>query len=385
EVSFNTAYIECSRSDVYCSVRFYGVIKWNSPRSLRYAVSPLGMAVIFLPESCFLVIISVSVVLADLPVPKNVRVTSINMGVILEWGRPHTSLGNLTYTAEYKSQVYPASFSTVCRNQTEHRCDFTQVINPFGMYVFQVRAEWQGETSRWAKTAEFLPDHQTLIGGPTVRLFSREGNLEMDIQDPVMKVNKDLRDIYSLVGYNIRYWKEGEEDKAIVMNDMQQKRLPRSQLEGLSRYCVQVQVSIGEYKKTGDFSRVTCETTTADGKVEAWMIALILMVSFVVVAVTLPLLFLVAWYFYKGLKFFYPSANLPEHLKKCLMEPPHQYIFLAMQNSSQQEEQYQEVSIISESPLVLGGPLCSHTEELKGTDNGVIEEVFPLNDNKEKE
>ncbi|XP_035249651.1 interleukin-10 receptor subunit beta-like isoform X4 [Anguilla anguilla] len=191
------------------------------------------MAYTFLPETCFLVILSVSVVLANLPVPKNVRVISINMGVILEWDRPNTSLGNLTYTAEYRSSD-DAGFSTVCRNQTERRCDFTQGIHPFGIYVFQVRAERRGETSRWAKTKEFLPDQETVIGGPTVRLVSREGNLEMDIQDPVMKV-KDLIEIYSTVGYNIRYWKEGEEDKATVMNDRQQNSLVLIQLEALSR------------------------------------------------------------------------------------------------------------------------------------------------------
>ncbi|XP_035249650.1 interleukin-10 receptor subunit beta-like isoform X3 [Anguilla anguilla] len=220
------------------------------------------MAYTFLPETCFLVILSVSVVLANLPVPKNVRVISINMGVILEWDRPNTSLGNLTYTAEYRSSD-DAGFSTVCRNQTERRCDFTQGIHPFGIYVFQVRAERRGETSRWAKTKEFLPDQETVIGGPTVRLVSREGNLEMDIQDPVMKV-KDLIEIYSTVGYNIRYWKEGEEDKATVMNDRQQNSLVLIQLEALSRYCVQVQVFIGEFEKTGEFSQATCETTTTD-------------------------------------------------------------------------------------------------------------------------
>ncbi|XP_035249648.1 interleukin-10 receptor subunit beta-like isoform X1 [Anguilla anguilla] len=332
------------------------------------------MAYTFLPETCFLVILSVSVVLANLPVPKNVRVISINMGVILEWDRPNTSLGNLTYTAEYRSSD-DAGFSTVCRNQTERRCDFTQGIHPFGIYVFQVRAERRGETSRWAKTKEFLPDQETVIGGPTVRLVSREGNLEMDIQDPVMKV-KDLIEIYSTVGYNIRYWKEGEEDKATVMNDRQQNSLVLIQLEALSRYCVQVQVFIGEFEKTGEFSQATCETTTTDGRVQAWLIALILVVSFVVVSVALPLLFLVVWYFYKGLKILYPTATLPDHLKRYLMEPPHQYIFMAMQNSSQQEEQYQEVSIISESPLVEEGPLCSHS------DNGMTEdgEVLPQNE-----
>ncbi|XP_061082965.1 interleukin-10 receptor subunit beta-like [Conger conger] len=327
------------------------------------------MAFTFL--QCFLLMRYVSVVLAHLPVPENVNVTSINLGVILEWDRPSYSLGKLTYTAEYRSSI-SRTFQTVCDNQTEHRCDFTHVIVPVGIFLFRVRAEQGQKTSRWVRTEQFFPDKHTIIGGPTVRLVSRDGNLEVDIRDPAMEGHKKLSDIYSSVGYNVRYWKEGEEDKATVMKDRQQNGLVLNQLEAWSRYCVQVQVFIELYKKTGEFSPVRCEATTSDGKVETWMIALILVVSFVVVSVTLPLLFLVAWYFYKGLKFFYPTDNLPENLKKYIMEPPHQYILKAMQNSSLQEEQYQEVSIISESPLVEEGPLCSNTEEQKGADQGVI-------------
>ncbi|CDQ98767.1 unnamed protein product, partial [Oncorhynchus mykiss] len=41
-------------------------------------------------------------VLAELPSPSNIRITSINMGLVLEWDPPQNHTGNLTYRSEYK-------------------------------------------------------------------------------------------------------------------------------------------------------------------------------------------------------------------------------------------------------------------------------------------
>ncbi|KAJ8386796.1 hypothetical protein AAFF_G00167450 [Aldrovandia affinis] len=338
------------------------------------------MAVTCFPESGLLIILSVSVVLAMLPVPKNVRVTSINMGVVLEWDTTHPSSSNHTYTAEYRTSGLSRNFSTVCQDQTALRCDFTAVIVPYGIYTFRVRTESQGNTSRWARSAEFFPDRDTWIGAPAVKLTSTEGNIRVDIQNPVMKV-KTLGEIYSRVAYHIRYWKQGKEGEVTVMNDMEQPGLLLNQLEDWSKYCVQAQVFIKHYNKSGEPSKATCETTTTDGKVEPREIAVVLVVSFLVVTVTVPLLFLMAWRCYRVLKFLFPTAKLPEHLKQYLMEPPHPWIFLVMQNSSQLEEQCHEVSIISESPLLEGERLCGHTEEQRGMMEG--EEEQSQNENRE--
>ncbi|KAG7467294.1 hypothetical protein MATL_G00151800 [Megalops atlanticus] len=318
-------------------------------------------------KSCFFTF-SVSVVLAIVPHPKNVRVTSVNMGAVLEWDISHQAPGNLTYTAEYSSD---AAFEAVCQNQTEQRCDFTKVISPYGNYVFQVRAELQEESSQWVKTSEFIPDKDTLIGAPTVGLVSKNRNLEMDIREPVLRVSS-LKGIYSRVSYNIKYWREGSEDQVTMLNDIQQTRKGLSQLEPWTRYCVQVQVFIKTFQKRGEFSEVTCETSTTDGRVEPWMIGVVLVVSFVAVSVVFPLLFLLTCYIYKGLKFLFPTAKLPEHFRQYLIEPSsHSYIFVAMQNIPQTDEQYHEVSVISEwmeGPLEEGGPLYSHSERLQGSE-----------------
>ncbi|KAG9329502.1 hypothetical protein JZ751_028502 [Albula glossodonta] len=336
-------------------------------------------------KSCFLLFVYIEVVLASLPVPKNVRPTCVNMEVVLEWDKPQPHLDDLTYTAEYRTSV-DSNFTTVCQNQREQRCDFTKkIVSVFGVYRFRVRAERRQRRSKWHRTEEFYPDKANRIGPPAVRLTSVNGTLEVNITDPAMKL-WSLRDIYSHVSYNIWYWKEGQEDKVTMRNDWQQSHLALHGLQERTRYCVQVQVFIKDFNKGGNFSRPMCETTTVDGMVKPWEVALVLMVSFLVMSVTVPLLFLLACYCRRGLKVFFPTAKLPEHLKQYLLEPSHPYLFLAMQNSSQQMELYHEVSIISECPLLAGGPHSSHTEEQQGTEKMIVGEgEQPLNKKKEEE
>ncbi|XP_064183831.1 interleukin-10 receptor subunit beta-like [Anguilla rostrata] len=292
---------------------------------------------------------TISVVLASVPQPENVRVTSINMDVVLEWDPPQPSSGNLTYTAGFTPEYRPVSgLRIVCQNQSERSCDFTDHLSNFGIYTFHVRAEFQTETSHWVNTSEFATDKDTLIGAPTVRLSSKAGNLEVDIQDPVTRNPGGLRTVYDHVCFNVRYWEKNKMENATVLNCEQQNSLVlSSELKPRTRYCVQAQVYIPSYEKTSDFSRVMCETIT-DGRAEPWLIVTVMVCSLLVMAVTVLLLFLIGWYGYKGIKFMFPKAKLPEHFKQYLVEPPHSYIFLAMQNSSQPEEKCHEVCILSE-------------------------------------
>ncbi|KAG7463676.1 hypothetical protein MATL_G00179110 [Megalops atlanticus] len=291
------------------------------------------------------VLCTTAAVLATVPEPKNVTVTSVNFGVVLEWESPRDAPGNLTYSAEF--WIYSSGFTPGYRNINKTRCDFTKYLTAFGLYKFRVRAELQEETSPWVETPEFSIDKHTHIGAPTVKLISKEGNIEMEIQDPDMRIRK-LRDVYSKVSYNIRYWKEDEADEVSMLNDQPQNRVVLLQLEPWTRYCVQAQVYIPFPEKSGEFSKAMCETSTTDGKVKPWVTALVMLGSMVVVMGTVMVLFLAAWYGYTAVKFIYPSVKLPEHFKQYLIEPPHSYIFLAMQNSPQPEEQCHEVFIVSE-------------------------------------
>ncbi|XP_036400633.1 interleukin-10 receptor subunit beta-like isoform X2 [Megalops cyprinoides] len=304
------------------------------------------MTFTFLSKNCFLLVLCTTAVVATVPEPKNVRATSINFGMVLEWEAPRDAPGNLTYSVEFWS--YSSGFIPWCSNIHETRCDFSKNLSVFGVHKFRVRAELQEETSPWVETPEFSIDKHTQIGAPTVKLISKEGDIEVEIQDPDMR-NQELRNVYSRVSYNIRYWKEDEADKFSMLNDQLQNRVVLLQLEPWTRYCVQAQVYILYSEKRGEFSKAVCETSTTDGKVKPWVTALVMLGSMVVVMGTVMVIFFAALYGYKAIKFLYPSVKLPEHFKQYLIEPPHSYIFLAMQNSPQPEEQCHEVFIVSEA------------------------------------
>ncbi|KAI1885463.1 hypothetical protein AGOR_G00220460 [Albula goreensis] len=258
-------------------------------------------------------------VLASVPEPQNVRVTSVNLGVILEWDAPTDPPGNLTYTAAYKSVT---QFLEVCVNQSEKSCDFTGNLVMFGIYTFHVRAELNGEASPWKETVEFSADKDTLLSPPTVKLSSSEGNMEVFVQDPVTNTPGALRKVYSSVCFNIRYWKQNETEKAELLNCKQQSRLVLPNLDPRASYCFQAQLYVPNYNKSSEFGTVTCETNTSNGRVAPWVIAVAMLCSLFGVALTVTLLFLIGWYSYKQLQFVFPTAKLPEHFKQYLIEPP---------------------------------------------------------------
>ncbi|KAJ8379144.1 hypothetical protein AAFF_G00230560 [Aldrovandia affinis] len=126
-----------------------------------------------------------------------------------------------------------------------------------------------------------------------------------------------------------------------VLNCEQQTRLVLSGLKPGTRYCMQAQVFVPTYHKSSAFSQVLCETNTIDGKVKAWLIAVVMVCSLLGVAFTVIVLFLIGWFGYKGVKFVFPTAKLPENFKQA----PHSYIILAMQTTPPPQEQCDEVSI----------------------------------------
>ncbi|XP_041699612.1 interleukin-10 receptor subunit beta isoform X2 [Coregonus clupeaformis] len=286
-------------------------------------------------------------VLAELPSPSNVRITSINMGLVLEWDSPQNHTENLTYRSEYKWGNDRGSYQAVCWNTTARSCDFTSHLNKFGVYIFQVRVEREGETSHWVETEEFVMDEHTTLGPPSVTLVSSGADIEVSINDPVLRIS-EFKDVYNRVTYNITYWKEGQEEWAKPMKDIQLQKVVLA-LEPWTRYCFQVWVVTERFVKHSQPSNITCESTSK-GKDRPWVVAL---VTFVVMAVTVALLGLAFWRCYRVVSFLRPKAKLPGHFTVYLLDPPCSSV-LALQNSPQPDEVYHEVTIM---------PVGTETEE----------------------
>lgn len=299
-------------------------------------------SVVFVTLTLLFLSSGTTVVLSELPRPSNVRITSLNMGLLLEWDGPQDSTENVTYTAEFKS--YVQTFKAVCRNTTALHCDFTSELKPFGVYSFRVRAQLQGESSSWVETDTFTMDEHTTIGSPTVILNTVGVDIEVTIKDPVFWLT-GLRDVYASATYHITYWKEGQRDKAMQLNDVVHNRVVLSRLESWTKYCVQVQVKTKRFNKHSQPSNVVCESTNK-GTVALWVVALGIIVG---VAGLVALVVCGVLYCRTLVRFFCPKVKVPEHFKEYLLEPPHSSVFLAMQNSTQPEEVYHSVCIMEEA------------------------------------
>ncbi|KAL1022384.1 hypothetical protein UPYG_G00026170 [Umbra pygmaea] len=145
--------------------------------------------------------------------PRNVQLVSYNMDAKMRWDAPFNSSRELTYTAEYWHSVKKV-FQSVCMGKKEHICDFGRLPSVSGTYTFRVRTEHQGENSSWVEIPKnnrgFSLTKDTIIGPPKVTLVSMggaTGYIEVKIKDPVQKI-LTLKEAYSRVEYNIRYWKE---------------------------------------------------------------------------------------------------------------------------------------------------------------------------------
>ncbi|XP_016356906.1 interleukin-10 receptor subunit beta-like [Sinocyclocheilus anshuiensis] len=289
-------------------------------------------------------IVCVRTVLSEkVPAPENVRVISLNMGLVLEWDPPQSTTNTVfNYTSEKKGWD---KYEPVCLSSSSLSCDFTDSVSIFGTYQLRVRAELHGETSDWVETKELAVDLITEISAPHVGLRSRKGQTEVDITDPPMK-KRNLRDVFSYISYLIHFWKKGETKKEELIREQNRVVLPR--LEPLVNYCIEVEILY--LNKSSQSSNITCLTNTSSNEVESWLIAVVLLVSFLVVLVTVVLIFLAVWYGYRGFRIMFPDADLPEDLKKFLSQRSQSSILSAMQESAPVKEHFCELRILHKEP-----------------------------------
>uniref|UniRef100_A0A671NU91 Tissue factor n=1 Tax=Sinocyclocheilus anshuiensis TaxID=1608454 RepID=A0A671NU91_9TELE len=279
------------------------------------------------------------------PAPENVRVISLNMGLVLEWDPPQSTTNTVfNYTSEKKGWD---KYEPVCLSSSSLSCDFTDSVSIFGTYQLRVRAELHGETSDWVETKELAVDLITEISAPHVGLRSRKGQTEVDITDPPMK-KRNLRDVFSYISYLIHFWKKGETKKEELIREQNRVVLPR--LEPLVNYCIEVEILY--LNKSSQSSNITCLTNTSSNEVESWLIAVVLLVSFLVVLVTVVLIFLAVWYGYRGFRIMFPDADLPEDLKKFLSQRSQSSILSAMQESAPVKEHFCELRILHKEPNI---------------------------------
>ncbi|XP_048053841.1 cytokine receptor family member B15 [Megalobrama amblycephala] len=269
--------------------------------------------------------------------PQNVKVTSINMGAVVEWTSPHNPMSNVTYTARYFLRNKNVS---LCINTKELKCDAGKLPVAFGTYTFQVRAEDQELFSEWVNASKFILNKHSIIGPPTVRLVVQNNNLDVHVQPPVLKVG-NLSKIFVQVNYIIKYWTEDQEDAAIerkVTDASEDVKLTIKGQHSWSRFCAQAKVLPKGYTNLEQFSKAVC--------VSSIPVTPVFTSCVIAAAIILPLGILAVWFIYKLYKYLYPKTNLPEHLKNLFV--PSFWNAEGTQHSPHQKEQHDKISAISE-------------------------------------
>ncbi|KAM9850696.1 interleukin-10 receptor subunit beta-like isoform 1-T1 [Aulostomus maculatus] len=292
-----------------------------------------------------------AVVVAALNTPRNVRLTSTNMDLVLRWDPPEGAASDLVYTTKYKTSV--TNYEVGCLNISTLECDHSSPgisIYEYATYTVAVQAQLGTESSAWVEAGPIKLDRDTIIGSPNVSLFPNGAALEISIEDPVFKISA-LRDIYNFATYNITYWKDGQQDKAQSISNIQQNRMVLNYLEPLTKYCVQVQINTKWNPKPSEPSSPVCETTTSEAGAP-WEAAV---VTFVLMSMAVALVVVAVFYHKRISHFLCPKGDLPQHFKEDLLAPPNSPILFAMRNSLPLEEIYHQVSIIASDKSTGGG------------------------------
>ncbi|XP_069744894.1 interleukin-10 receptor subunit beta-like isoform X2 [Narcine bancroftii] len=290
--------------------------------------------------------------LAKLPSPQNVKMHSINFKNVLQWSPVTYHKGDVNYSVEYQSyydnQYEQGSHEKGCTHISITECDLSNTLAIMVSYYLRVRAEYKGKTSEWANVVQFEPFDETEIGPPlSVIVKPRLNMLDIKITEPVNEnVNISMREYFPDLAYEVSYWEDAEEKK-IESTYIQQKMVALANLKPWTTYCLKVKPFL-ENRKTHP-SSVICETTKDDGRVAEWKIIIIFLASFFVVSLVTLGIFCLSLHGYRIIKYiFFPSFNLPEHIKEYLKEPWLNSAFLPTQTKNLPEESFDKLSIISD-------------------------------------
>ncbi|XP_069058557.1 interleukin-10 receptor subunit beta isoform X2 [Pleurodeles waltl] len=237
-------------------------------------------------------------VLAKVPPPQNVRMNSVNFRHVLQWDPPVYHGGNLTYSTKYTrrscidrgvedsslelkdpcrlskgstvdseggSNVHCIDvFQDTCSKTFLTKCVFSGLY--YSSFCLSVRSHFNNDTSDW-QSIHFSPLEDTIIGPPSDLIVkSRTGFLDVSFECPMYEDEHErscLSQIYGSWLYTVRYWKKGTSSQVNIVTTVQ-SFVTLSNLESWTTYCLQVQASTPDFKKTGELTPVVCEKTSDD-------------------------------------------------------------------------------------------------------------------------
>uniref|UniRef100_H3A002 Interferon alpha and beta receptor subunit 1 n=1 Tax=Latimeria chalumnae TaxID=7897 RepID=H3A002_LATCH len=271
------------------------------------------------------------------PCPKNLHFEAVNRRYILKWDCDSNL--NITFTVQYQSafcssseRAYSRGWKTVsgCERVTAMQCECSSELFYLANYYVRVRVENHSAVSAWSKELNFIPQKDGVLGPPTkVEVEPGEGRLDIRIWDPVDHENKSMR-AFMVFSYRVLFWKNTS-DPVVKVNETKQTTLILSGLEPLTVYCLKVQ-AVTVINKTGHFSPVHCQSTTAEGRIPIWLTVIVVLVSMIGFFIISVLCFFCTLFLYRGIKYtFFPSYSLPSNIQEILYKSSQNIPFLNLQ------------------------------------------------------
>ncbi|XP_028993099.1 interferon alpha/beta receptor 1a-like [Betta splendens] len=265
----------------------------------------------------------------ELAQPQDVTLITMNTNYTLSWDWPQRSADSpaVTFTTQYVGKYQlrnwkkSPNWSTVCNESPLKSCDLTAVgLHYLAMYVLRVRANTKERHSVWVHK-EFCPDKDAALGPPVkVNLALDESNIEISISEPVTSANTPMRNIVPTLRYNVIYWERSADTQTkMLTTDTSLVYLPN--LKAWTWYCVSIQSRYDFYNKSSILTPPQCIQT--EGNILWWQIFLYFLASLAICFLVVLLSVFMSFWCYRIIKAtFFPSDQLPQHLKKYLCSSP---------------------------------------------------------------
>lgn len=299
---------------------------------------------------------------AELPIPENVDVFTLNTQYILTWDWSPKTAGNdsVTFTTEYMAKYKfdkkkEKDWIQVCVRSPDTQCDLTgSSLHYLGMYVFRVRASADGLNSDWV-LKDFCPDKDAKLGPPSkVKLVSVGNLLEVVISDPLSSTGESMKAHVPFLSYRIHYWSRSADPqgRSPEVVDSMATRVTLPDLEHWTWYCVRVQTCYEYYNKSSIYTPAQCMQT--EGVVPYWQIFLYFLASLGLcfLLVLLPSYFCFRCYLVLK-STFYPPIHFPSHIQEYLCDPsPGSDMPRLLTPESEVELFCDKLSVCPEAPLL---------------------------------
>ncbi|XP_051259879.1 interleukin-10 receptor subunit beta [Dicentrarchus labrax] len=268
---------------------------------------------------------------AEVAAPQNVTMVTLNTNYTLSWDWDQSAGSHaVTFTTEYvakfnlKYKKKDPKWLVVCDKTSHHSCDLThRNLNYLGIYMIRVCANVNGSHSDWVHM-EFCPDKNAALGPPSkVNLTLAGSTLDVSIHDPLDSTNTSMKEKIPLLYYHIVYWEGSAHTQAsgdqTLTTSANLVTLP--DLKSWTSYCVSVQSRYEYYNKSSSFTSPLCMQTA--GAIPWWVIFLSFLGSLIFFFTIVLLAIFGFMKIYKTIKtVFYPSNQLPPHLKEYLCDSP---------------------------------------------------------------